>query len=124
MKKDCFAFKGTTEHPRCSALSEMLCLRRNCPFYKSFEVNQAENEIIELKNTRNATATLGRRVHILRLQKKITQLKLATELGVSESHISRIENNEALPDVMLLWKIAKFFNTTTDFCLGVSDGHY
>jgi len=47
IKKDCFAYKFDGF---CSALAEMECRRRKCPFYKTREQFDADAEKARLKN--------------------------------------------------------------------------
>ena len=56
---------------------------------------------------------LGKKIASLRKQNKITQAKLAEYLAVMPQTISRWEADGGTPDVMLLPKIATFFNDTT-----------
>lgn len=50
----------------------------------------------------------------LRLSKNISQSNLAKTLGVSTQSISKWENYKALPDIMLLPKIANYFEVSID----------
>lgn len=57
----------------------------------------------------------------LRRNKKITQDKLATDLGVSRSTISMWEIDASEPDGEMTRRIANYFDTTTDYLLGRTD---
>ncbi len=37
MKRDCFAFEIGKNRPNCNILSEMICQKRECSFYKTME---------------------------------------------------------------------------------------
>lgn len=57
----------------------------------------------------------------LRKSFNISQVQLALSLGVTKQCVSNWENNNILPSIDMLLKIAKYFNVTTDFLLGVSN---
>jgi len=54
----------------------------------------------------------------LRLQRGITQQKLAERLGVSATAVSKWERGETMPDIMLIIPIAAVFGVSTDILLG------
>lgn len=58
------------------------------------------------------------RIKELRRKRKITQLRLSTEIEVSQETISAYENGKAEPRLDNLVKIANFLNTSTDYLLG------
>ena len=58
---------------------------------------------------------------IIREKYNITQIKLSTEIEVSQEAISAYESGKALPSVETLIKLAKYFNTSTDYLLGLTD---
>lgn len=58
--------------------------------------------------------TIGERIKYYRLQKGITQEKLATELYVSNQAVSKWERNVSLPDVSLIAKIAQILGVSCD----------
>jgi putative transcriptional regulator len=45
---------------------------------------------------------------------KVSQRQLSIDMNVSESHIRNIESGRGNPDVKLLFKLAKYFNTTAE----------
>ena len=51
----------------------------------------------------------------------INQNRLAQELGSPRSTVSRYFITDRIPDPNYLYKMAKFFDVTVDFLLGVSD---
>lgn len=64
---------------------------------------------------------IGSRIKKQRLKHKLTQKKLAKELGVSPKMISFYENNQRTPPADLMKSIAIFFCISTDYILGLSD---
>lgn len=61
------------------------------------------------------------RIKELRKKRKITQIRLSTEIEVSQETISAYENDKAEPKLDKLVKIADFLNTSTDYLLGRTD---
>ncbi len=57
----------------------------------------------------------------LRLEKKIGQIDLAKNIGVSKGIISLWENGLREPSMSNLISLAKFFNVTIDFLVGLED---
>ncbi|MCX4362557.1 MAG: helix-turn-helix transcriptional regulator [Clostridia bacterium] len=62
-----------------------------------------------------------KRLKDLRKEKGVTQLQLAQSTGISVSAISSWENNTRIPSALAIIALAKFFDVTTDYLLGVSD---
>ena len=60
----------------------------------------------------------GKTILDLRKQKNITQEELAAELGVTAAAVSKWENGNTLPDILMLCALADFFQVTTDELLG------
>ena len=54
----------------------------------------------------------------LRKQKKISQLKLALDLGMNQNSISRYETLEREADYVTLIKFAEYFDVSIDYLLG------
>ena len=54
----------------------------------------------------------------LRHEKKITQEQLAAFMGVTKASVSKWETKQNLPDILLLPKLASFFDVTIDSLLG------
>ncbi|PWA09225.1 XRE family transcriptional regulator [Pueribacillus theae] len=50
---------------------------------------------------------LGKRIKLMRTKKKLTQASLAELVGITKSHISKIENGVATPSLVTLSKIAE-----------------
>lgn len=57
----------------------------------------------------------------LRIEKEIGQEKLAKELGVSKGVISMWENGKREPTMSSLITIAKYFNVSIDYLVGLED---
>jgi len=61
------------------------------------------------------------RIRELRIEKGLTRLDLAAEIGVSGSALGNYERGERSPDSELITKLADFFNVTSDYLLGKSE---
>lgn len=61
------------------------------------------------------------RIKELRKAQKITQLKMALDLNMSQNTISRYENGEREPGIAELIRIADYFHVTIDYLVGRSD---
>jgi len=61
---------------------------------------------------------LGRNISDLRRQRGMTQEALAAALGVTAAAVSKWENGNTLPDVLMLSALADYFAVTTDELLG------
>jgi len=60
----------------------------------------------------------------LRTSYNFSQVKLAEELNVSKQTVSNWENNNILPSIEMLIKIARFFSVSTDYLLELDDRKY
>ena len=63
---------------------------------------------------------IGKNILTLRKQKYATQEELAVQLGVTAAAVSKWENSNTLPDIMILCALADYFGVTTDELLGRS----
>ena len=63
----------------------------------------------------------SKRLIELRTEKGISQKELAKILEVSSSNISYWEQNKGEPIASNIVKLAKFFNVSTDYLLGLED---
>lgn len=61
------------------------------------------------------------RIKELRLEKKITQETLAKHLGISQTTVSKLENESTTPDALLLTRLSIFFHVSTDYILYLSE---
>lgn len=60
----------------------------------------------------------------LRMDNNYSQVQVARDLHVSKQTVSNWENNNILPSVEMLMKIAKYYSTTTDYLLELDDRRY
>ncbi len=67
---------------------------------------------------------LGRMIHELRKSRNISQIDLARALNVSKQSVSNWENNNILPSIEMLIRIAQFFSVSTDYLLGFNSHQY
>ena len=61
---------------------------------------------------------LSERIHELRLDCGWNQVELAKRLNVAKQTVSNWENDNVLPSIEMLEKIANFFSVSTDYLLG------
>ena len=61
------------------------------------------------------------RLKSLRKAKKISQVRLAIDLNMSQNSISRYENLERQADYLTLIRLAEYFNVSVDYLLGRTD---
>lgn len=62
----------------------------------------------------------GTRLKQLRLEKNLKQEELAEKIHSSKSNISRYESNSVEPNLKTLNELAKFFDVSTDYLLGLT----
>ena len=65
--------------------------------------------------------TQGDILRELRLEKDITQEDLGKALNVSKQTVNNWENNRRKCDSDTLFKLAKFFDVTVDYLLGINE---
>jgi len=65
--------------------------------------------------------SMGPRLKNLRLRRKLSGRALATYLGISNAHVSDIENGKSKPSLELLVQIAEYFDCSADYLLGLTD---
>lgn len=56
----------------------------------------------------------GAKIKALRVEKGLRQQEFASQIGISQNHLSQIETNKRNPSVDLLIIIAKYFNSSID----------
>ena len=61
------------------------------------------------------------RLKFLRQSKELNQVQLADKLGVKKQSISNWENDNVMPSVDMLERIANYFQVSTDYLLGRED---
>ena len=64
---------------------------------------------------------IGKRIHELRIERGYSQAKLGNLLAVSQDTISLWETSKSIPTAEAIIIMAKIFETTCDYLLGVSD---
>lgn len=64
---------------------------------------------------------IGKRIKELRLEANITQNTLASILKVTQDSISLWENGKRIPDTQYIIVMAKYFDVSSDYILGISD---
>lgn len=67
---------------------------------------------------------ISTRIKKERLNLKLTQKKLAKQLGISQKTVSSYERGKCIPPIDILKKLAETFNVTTDYLLGITDEHF
>lgn len=67
---------------------------------------------------------LNENIKKLRVARGLNQVEFAKNLGVSKQCVSNWENDNVMPSIEMLVKIADFFNVTTDYVLGRNDKTY
>lgn len=65
----------------------------------------------------------GNRIAELRIVRNWTQVQLAQKLNVSKQTVSNWENN-ILPSIELLIKLARLFSVSTDYLLALDNRDY
>lgn len=64
---------------------------------------------------------LGENIKTLRTSRGINQIMLANALGVTKQCVSNWENENILPSVEMLVKIAAYFRVSTDYLLDLEE---
>ena len=64
---------------------------------------------------------IGRRLRVLRQQKKLSQKEFGKVFDLAESTIGMYERDERKPDYDTLSKIADYYGVSVDFLLGRTD---
>ncbi len=58
---------------------------------------------------------------LIRKQRKLNQLKVATDLNISREALSHYENGKRSPDIDMLRKLSQYFNVSIDFLINGED---
>ena len=61
------------------------------------------------------------RLKELRLEKGLSQAELSSNTGLSQSAIAFWENGKRVPNAQVIITLAKYFDVTTDYLLGLED---
>lgn len=64
------------------------------------------------------------RIRKLREERRMNQVRLSIEIGVSQETVSAYENGKHYPSVENLIKMSKLFSASSDYILGFSDVRY
>ena len=64
---------------------------------------------------------LGQRLYEIRTSFGWSQVELAKKLNISKQTVSNWENENIQPSIEMLVRLAKIFNVTTDYLLGLDD---
>ena len=62
------------------------------------------------------------RLKHLRRSRELNQVQLVRGLGVRKQSVSNWENDNIMPSVEMLERVANFFEVTTDYLLGRNEG--
>lgn len=66
----------------------------------------------------------GDTIKSLRVSYNLNQVQLAKDLNVSKQTVSNWENNNILPSVEMLVRLARYFSVTTDYLLELDNRRY
>lgn len=64
--------------------------------------------------------SLGEKIRKHRILNQLTQKELSIQLGLTAKMISFYENNQRIPPIDILIKLANIFSVSTDYLLGLS----
>lgn len=91
--------------------------------YKCIYLRNTNTEItcsVEEKE-RNDIMTLGNKIKTYRLERGMTQVKLAAKAGLSQAYLSELEKDKFNPTVSIITGIAVALDVPIDELLGISD---
>lgn len=63
---------------------------------------------------------IGNKLHELRINSGATQKQIGDIVGVSHTQIGNIENGLSYPSIPTLIRLAKYYNVSSDYILGIS----
>lgn len=66
----------------------------------------------------------GEKIRSLRKSYGLSQSELSRRLNVTKQAVSNWENNNILPSIDMLIRIANFFSVSSDYLLGLDNRHY
>ena len=66
---------------------------------------------------------IGKRIKELRIERGLSLQKLANEIGVDKHAIIIWENETNEPKANYIVKLAKYFDVSTDYLLGLTDNY-
>lgn len=67
--------------------------------------------------------TFAKRLHDLRIDRRITQKKLAEDLGVTDMTISRYESGSVEPNIDTIYKISNYFGVGISYLFGEKENN-
>ncbi len=73
------------------------------------------------KQERELLYDLGQKIKKIRLEKKISQITLATEINIEKSNMSRIEAGRTNPTYIKLYKIATALAVNVSFLVDLDN---
>jgi transcriptional regulator with XRE-family HTH domain len=65
---------------------------------------------------------IGQKINQLRVEKKLSMRELGEKIGITHSHISKLESGINSPSVELLEKLAAFFNIDISYFFSEDEG--
>ena len=70
-------------------------------------------------NRRENMEKIAERIKTLRIEAGLSTRQVGEVIGVSHSTVSRWENCKRIPDALNIKALAKFFNVSADYLLGL-----
>ena len=64
---------------------------------------------------------IGKRLKILRKERRETQTQVSAAIGIVVRHYQRIENDEGLPGLEIFCALAEHFGVSLDYLAGRTD---
>ncbi len=116
-------FTSFVLHKSCIIVSP-LCIRHNNLFFiPNWDILIIPKWYIIVKCFKLILEKISKIMKLkeLRKQKKISQIKLAMDLNISQNTISRYETGEREADYQTLIKIADYFDVSLDYLLERTD---
>jgi len=65
--------------------------------------------------------TLGTRLKALRKERRLYQREMGELIGVTQRHYQKIEKREINIPALTLYTLARYFDVSTDYLLGLSE---
>ncbi len=65
--------------------------------------------------------TIGEKLKMLRNNKHVTQAKVCKQIGISVQALSRYENDQAEPDMDVLYNLANYYNVDINYLFNYSE---
>lgn len=87
--------------------------------YRNIKLLYYYTDRFSLYNSAEDDYMLGEKIKGLRKSRNLTQGEVANDLGVSKGCVSNWENDNTLPSIEQLKKIAIFYNVSADYLLDI-----